>query len=93
MKDILKFVSYGGVYPTLCRGKLIMELNGEKIIFPDNCLSSGGSVSFTDDWEEIIESGAWGISSYPENFPDELQNEAEELVNDNIDFGCCGGCV
>jgi hypothetical protein len=93
MKKRLKFVSYNGAYPNLCRGKLIMELDGNKIIFPEYCLSSGGSVSFTDDWEEIVTKGEWSIDSFPENFPEELKQEAENLVNENINFGCCGGCI
>jgi hypothetical protein len=89
----LTFVSYDGDYPNLCSGNLIMAINGVNIHFPEFCLSSGGSVSFTEDWDEIIESGEWTISNFPKNFPDELKTEANKIVNENIPQGCCGGCV
>ena len=92
-KNNLKFISYDGSYPNLCSGKLIMELNNEKIIFPTYCLSSGGSVSFTEDWDENVTSGEWSISEFPKNFPKELEEHANRLVNENIEYGCCGGCV
>lgn len=92
-KTILKFISYDGKWPNLCAGKLIMKLNNKEVIFPNYCLSSGGSVSFTEDWDEIITSGRWTISEFPKNFPEELKDYARTLINENIDYGCCGGCV
>jgi len=89
----LKFVSYNGKYPNLCSGQLIMELDGNKIIFPKYCLLSEGSVSFTDNWDEVVTQGAWSITSFPKYFPEELKQEAKDLVNENIEFGCCGGCI
>ena len=89
----LEFVSYDGEYPNLCSGQLILKLDGKEILFPENCLLSGGSVSFTEDWEEIVEQGEWTISSFPKDFPEELKYEVENLVNNNIYKGCCGGCV
>jgi hypothetical protein len=50
----LKFVSYDGSYPNLCRGELVLSLDGHNIIFPQYCLESGGSVSFTEDWDECV---------------------------------------
>ncbi len=89
----LEFYSYDGTYPNLCSGSLILLLAGEKIVFPSHCLSSGGSVSFSKDWEEDVSGGPWTISDWPENFPESLKEEAEEIVNENIRHGCCGGCV
>jgi hypothetical protein len=89
----LKFISYDGEYPNLCNGTLVMELDGKKIKFPPFCLRSGGSVTFDNDWNEIVSQGSWSIRNFPDNFPEELKNEAEELVNENIPEGCCGGCV
>jgi len=93
MTDKLKFVSYDGKYPNLCSGKLVMELDGEIITFPDYCLSSGGRVWFDDEWEDHIEHDRWSISEFPEGFPDELKEEATDIVNENIPYGCCGGCI
>ena len=92
-KEILKFISYDGDYPNLCSGTLIMELDGKQITFPDFCLCSGGFVDFDEDWMEIVASGPWIIDEFPKGFPEELESEALDLVNDNISWGCCGGCV
>lgn len=89
----LEFVSYDGAYPNLCSGQLIMAIDGVEVIFPSYCLSSGGGVSFDKNWSENVSKGAWRISQYPDNFPDELKALAVELVNANIPHGCCGGCV
>lgn len=89
----LSFVSYDGKYPNLCAGTLIMAIDGIEIEFPQYCLSSGGSVSFDDEWNEHVTVGEWSISSFPKDFPENLKSEAESIVNDNIEFGCCGGCI
>lgn len=93
MKERLKFKSYDGRFPNLCSGKLIMELDGKEIVFPSYCLLSGGSVWFDDNWSEHVECGEWEIIEFPKGFPEELKEKATELVNSNIDYGCCGGCV
>lgn len=90
---MLKFKSYNGEYPNLCSGTLVLELDGEDIVFPSYCLSSGGSTWFDEDWNAYIESGEWTIDEYPEGFPEELKEEAKDLVNCYINCGCCGGCI
>jgi len=89
----LEFYSYDGEYPNLCSGKLKFKLDDKIITFPDSCLQSGGSVSFTDDWDEIVTRGEWTIGLFPTNFPEELEILATDLVNQNVEYGCCGGCV
>ena len=89
MKKRLKFVSYDGSYPNLCSGTLVMELDGNKIIFPNHCLDSGG---YIENWENCVE-GEWTITKFPEGFPKELEKEAENIVNNNVPHGCCGGCI
>jgi hypothetical protein len=89
----LDFVSYNGAWPNLCSGTLVLRLDGKQIVFPEYCLSSGGSVSFTADWDEVVTSGSWSISEFPKGFPDALKQEAVRIVNNNVSFGCCGGCV
>ena len=89
----LKFISYNGAYPSLCSGTLIMELDGKDIIFPEYCLSSGGCVWIDDDWDEHVEEGEWSINKFPEDFPEELKSVAVDIVNTNVELGCCGGCV
>ena len=89
----LKFVSYDGTYPNLCRGKLIMELDGETISFPSNCLVSGGSVWFDDEWNEHVEECKWNINKFPPSFPKGLKSVAVDIFNTNVELGCCGGCI
>jgi len=93
MINKIKFKSYNGKHPNLCRGKLVFTLNGKDIVFPDNCLQSGGSTWIDEDNDEHVDSGEWKISKYPKDFPIKLRAEAEELVNENIEHGCCGGCL
>lgn len=89
----LTFVSYDGAYPNLCSGHLILAIDGVPVEFPNYCLSSGGNVSFDDDWNEDVQEGEWDISDYPKDFPESLKGMAVSLVNENIPHGCCGGCV
>ena len=86
-------VKYDGSYPNLCRGNLILTIDGKEWIFPDSCLCSGGIVSFDDEWNECVTSGEWTITEYPKDFPEELEQAAEDAVNENVSWGCCGGCV
>jgi hypothetical protein len=89
----LKLKSYDGMYPNLCSGTLKFELDGKIITFPSHCMSSGGNVWFDDEWNEHIEKGEWVITSFPKDFPEELKEKAQKLVNKKIEWGCCGGCV
>jgi len=89
MVDI-KFIKYTGRYPNLCSGELTIEVN-VKTYEEGFTLCSGGSVSFDDDWMESVTRGEWSVS-----VPKELskyEQEIEDLVNENVPYGCCGGCV
>lgn len=88
---MVKFVSYDGSYPNLCRGKLVLEIDGKIVEFPDYCMSSGGSVWFDDDWDEHVEYGEWSVK-VPEKYA-HLRSEIEDCVNENVPCGCCGGCI
>lgn len=93
MNAKVKFISYDGRYPNLCSGVLKLQV-GKDVYKLDHILCSGGSVSFTKDWHEIVTSGKWIV--YKESLPIELQGLIEEItecVNDNVTHGCCGGCV
>jgi hypothetical protein len=92
-KDRVQFVSYDGEWPNLCSGRLVLAVDGEPVMFPDYCLTSGGSVSFDDEWNETVSGGNWTIAHWPKDFPNELKDLATDVVNNNVDHGCCGGCV
>jgi hypothetical protein len=89
----LKFVSYDGRYPSLCSGKLVLDLDGRRVEFPNHCLVSGGSVYQDDDGGYTTSEGEWSISEWPEGFPEDLKTRACELVNENVMHGRCGGCI
>lgn len=86
-------ITYDGEYPNLCRGHLFVTIDGKTWDFGKYCLSSGGSVSFTPEWTEIVDSGPWHVSCWPENFPEDIKAAVEYEINKEIPAGCCGGCV
>ncbi len=86
----VKFVSYDGGFPNLCRGKLILNVCGKRYEL-ENALTSGGCVWFDDNFIEHIDKGPWSISLPPDLIP--FIDEIERVVNENIPCGCYGGCV
>jgi len=91
----IKFVSWSGKYPNLCSGTLKFRIRG-KLYTLSGCflLESGGTAGFDEDWNAHVSQGPWSISS--DKLPSELlpfQEEIEEMINENIPQGCCGGCL
>jgi len=101
----IKFVSYDGCFPNLCMGNLVLEIDNTLYTFgtftdkeKENCFDSfwetGGYVSFDEDWNDYVFSGPWKLSS--RSLPDFLKPYGKELIeifNENVPYGCCGGCV
>lgn len=86
-----QFVSYDGEYPNLCRGTLVLCIDGKNVTFPPYCMTSGGGVWFDDDWCEHVDYGAWKVD-VPEEYK-YLSEVIHDCVNANVPYGCCGGCV
>ena len=86
-------ITYDGSFPNLCSGDLVVSLEEQKWVFPYHCLSSGGNVSFDSDWNENVTQGEWSINEWPENFPEDMKDLVLEKINEEIPYGCCGGCV
>ena len=86
-------IEYNGAYPNLCSGKLFVTVAGTRYEFPDYCLSSGGSVSFDEEWNESVGKGDWSVADWPVELPVELHQAVEDAINEQIPHGCCGGCV
>lgn len=100
----VKFVSYTGKYPNLCSGDLTLEIDGKNVTFGNmydirlnkrtgiypSFWHSGGYIS--GDYE--AHTGEWQIdvSEIPEEYR-KYANEIDELFNDNVPCGCCGGCI
>jgi len=92
MSDEIKII-YDGEYPNLCNGKLIAIIDGVKWVFPDYCMSPGGSVGFDGDWNEQVSSGEWTLTAWPDLLPEKLRQPIEDAVNSQVDWGHCGGCI
>ena len=117
----VKFISYTGEYPNLCRGVLTLEIDGVQYKFGHEYLNyhcdengvgrftdedpqnpnfnsfwtSGGSVTFDEDWDSVVEQGEWEIDveELPEQFWD-VADEIDAVMNSGvIPEGCCGGCI
>ncbi len=90
-------IQYDGEYPNLCSGKLIVSIHSPSGTavwpFPDHCLSPGGGVGFTDDYDEILETGEWTVRYWPEGFPEDLKESTLSAINAQILWGHCGGCL
>lgn len=87
----VEFVSYDGKWPNLCRGKLVLSIDGVTVEFPDYCMNSGGSVWLDEEWMEQVDCGPWSVD-VPEKYA-HLRGEIEFCVNAHVPHGCCGGCV
>ena len=86
-------IKYNGSFPNLCSGHLVVDINGREWDFGCYALSSGGSVSFDNEWNEKVTRGKWSVIEWPEGFPVELKDEVRQAINGAIPHGCCGGCV
>lgn len=87
---MVEFVSYDGAWPNLCSGELVLRIEGKEVNL-GRCLCSGGRVWFDNKWSEHVEDGPWSVS-VPKEFA-QYADEITEVVNDNVPWGCCGGCV
>lgn len=60
----------------------------------DSFWTSGGGVWFDEEGDEHVDTAEWGIHTF--GLPEELKPYAEEIskvFNDNVPWGCCGGCL
>lgn len=109
MENHVKFVSYDGEYPCLCSGTLILNIDGQDWSFGhdwqdrygdehsenfEQFWSSGGSCGFIPDGEEYIITGDWKVnkSELPKQFR-KYADEIYKVMNENIKYPCCGGCI
>lgn len=83
----VKFISYTGKYPNLCRGTLTLEIDGKQYKF-------GGNSDFEEFWRPSGEyPSEWeiNVNKIPSQFK-ELAFEIDTVFNENVEWGCCGGC-
>ena len=97
----VEFIDYTGRYPNLCSGVLTLEIDGKIYKFgyeeKYGCFwRSGGGCGFKDqvNWEYYVNHGEWVINV--EELPEELKKyalEIDKVFNENVEQGCCGGCL
>ena len=88
-------IKYDGAYPNLCSGHLEVWINDIYYDFGKYCLISGGCIMRDEDWDMWAEEGPWKIDkdSYPKDFPEEYKERLLEVINEELPWGCCGGCI
>ena len=101
----VKFVSYTGSYPNLCRGVLTLEIDGTEYKFGHDYRNYNW---FNEDNYDSFWSSSGGLmpnyeGAYQEEWridvddiPEQFQKyavEIDEVFNDNVPWGCCGGCI
>lgn len=90
----VEFISYTGKFPNACSGVLTLKIDGEIVTFDrfSDCFwSSGGNCNtVTGD----IQKGRWIIdkNELPEKYR-QYADEIDRVFNENIPWGCCGGCI
>lgn len=92
----VKFISYTGKYPCLCCGILTLEIDGKRVQFGYGASNnpfwtSGGGLN--PNYEGIYQ-GEWQINV--DRIPEEYRKyvrEIDEVFNENVEWGCCGGCI
>jgi hypothetical protein len=104
---MVEFVSYTGTYPNLCSGVLTVKIDGKEVVFgvdylqdwrkrieePDYNMRfwySGGGL--TQDY--CAYQCPWRINE--DDLKPEYKSYAQELIdcfNENVPYGCCGGCI
>lgn len=91
MREI-EFHGYTGHWPNLCRGRLVLVVDGKGVVA--NCrLISGGSGYINKKHEAKITYGPWDVEFGDGFFTPQEQAYIKYLVNANVRQGCCGGCI
>ena len=89
---MIEFVSYDGEYPGLCMGTLTIKVDGKTYKF-EHALISRGQICRDDDWNMWAEKGDWEVNLFEHPELEPHKEEITRLVNENVEHGCCGGCI
>ena len=100
----IEFVKYTGRYPNLCSGTLTLKINNKLITFGNeydrdaklitdykSFWRTGGEINWHTGY---CNRSKWIIDK--EDLPDcykEYYKEFDKVFNDNVEHGCCGGCI
>ena len=89
-------IKYNGAWPNLCSGTLKVELEDGKSFEAGYILCSGGDCGFNDDYSEsFVNNAPWSIEEekLADWVPKDRLEELVEFINEEVPFGCCGGCL
>ena len=104
---MIKVISYDGKYPNLCSGILTLNIDGKIVKFGNSyrfneedpeieyytffwysdCFRN---LNFDMNWEK--EPWSFNIDYFPEKYLPYF-DEICEVFNENVPWGCCGGCL
>ena len=105
----VKFISYTASSYNLCGGRLVLEIDGKEWKFGREYDFSNGfkhAQKIPDVHQKFWSSGGGLDNDYcayqkewlidVSRLPEEIQKyaaEIDEVFNENVDWGCCGGCA
>ena len=102
----VEFISYTGKWPSLCMGILTLKIDGKEVHFGRDFYNKETENNYSKFWESGgncyidgcmgggTNKGEWRIDV--QQIPEEFRKyafEIDALINENIPFGCCGGCL
>lgn len=97
----VEFVSYTGDWPNTCSGVLTLKIDGKEYKFGhkkykddnyDQFWQSGGYIDLYSD--EMVHVREWRVNvcCIPKEFR-KYATEIDYVFNQNVPWGCCGGCI
>ena len=89
---MVEFVSYDGKYPCLCMGTLTIRVNGNTYRF-NHAMVSGGGIWHDSDWNYEVKYDDWTVDLGEHPELELYKEEITRVVNENVERGCCGGCI
>ena len=94
MKEEIK-IKYDGDWPNLCSGHLEVWIGETYYDFGKYVLCSGGCVLGDENWNMWTEEGPCSILEeyIPKDFPVDRIDDLMNVINAEIPWGCCGGCI
>ena len=80
---------------TYCSGKLHLLVDGNEWVSNGmHCLNHSFGCWIDMDGEEHFEDGYWALNDgYFDDFNEEEKKVILDLVNENMERSCCGGCL
>lgn len=92
-----------------CSGVLTVKINDEIVVFGSGYKNtmyeefwvSGGRCYFSNNYADAnVEKGPWELSCNTEDYKPLMDKYGEdilekilEIMNENVSWGCCGGCL